>query len=122
MTELVLIATFVGNLHCTSYRSVPSQTDDSPNYTSIGERCNVNGVAVSRDLLSRWGGKLNYGDQLYIDGIGWRKINDCMNERYKNRIDLWVQSHDDEKAFDLKWKGKKTKVWAVKRLNKSCVR
>ncbi len=118
MTELVLIATFVGTLQITSYRSVPAQTDDSPNYTSIGEHCNVNGVALSRDLLKRWGGQVAYGDMLYIDGIGWRKVNDCMAQRHKKHVDIWVQSYDDEKAFDLKWHGKKTKVWVVKRLNK----
>jgi 3D (Asp-Asp-Asp) domain-containing protein len=48
-------------------------------------------VALSRDLLSRWGGKFNYGDSIYIHGgekEGWWVVHDCMNKRYKNSIDF----------------------------------
>ena len=38
MNTLILIVTLLGNLQVTSYRSVPNQTDNSPYFTSIGER------------------------------------------------------------------------------------
>ena len=47
-------------------------------------------VAVSRDLLSRWGGKFNYGDTIVIEHkkkaiAGRWVIHDTMNKRFKNR-------------------------------------
>lgn len=93
----------------TSYRSVPNQTDSSPYITSVGERVNPGGVAVSRDLLTRWGGPINYGDYLYIEGVGIKRVNDCMHERHKRSIDVWVGSFNEEKAFGVQ----KGKVWLV---------
>lgn len=110
MNELVLFIGILLNSHMavTAYRSIPSQTDSSPNYTSIGDRTHKGGVAVSRDLLTRWKGPLNYGDYIYVDGMGIYQVNDCMGDttydkvthkRYKIRqhIDIWVASHDEEK-------------------------
>lgn len=117
--NLILITIFLGNLQVTSYRSVPSQTDDSPFYTSIGERVNPHGVAVSQDLLKRWGGPLNYGDTVYIEEIGFKKINDVMNPRHKNSVDIWVSSLSKEKEFHSKFKGKKLNVWIVRESNET---
>lgn len=109
MNELLLISVFVGNLTLTSYRSVAEQTDDSPYWTSIGERVNNHGVAVSQDLLKS--GAVRYGDVLYIEGQGFKTVNDCMNGRLKKAVDVWVETYEDEKAV-----GKRTaKVWLVKR-------
>lgn len=113
MNELLLISVFVGNLTITSYRSVPEQTDDSPYLTSIGERVNNHGVAVSQDLLKS--GVLHYGDLLYIDGQGFKTVNDTMNPRVMKHLDIWVESYDEEKNFDKNFKGQKPKVWLVKR-------
>jgi len=96
-------------MQITSYRSVPEQTDDSPFYTSIGEHVHPHGVAVSRDLLKRWGGPLNYGDQLYIEGFGFKVVNDTMNARYKRSVDIWVGSYDEEKRIGIKH----GRVWIV---------
>lgn len=109
MNELLLIGVFVGNLTLTSYRSVPEQTDTSPYWTSIGERVNSHGVAVSQDLLKS--GIVRYGDLLYIEGQGFKVVNDCMNSRLKKSVDVWVETYEDEKAV-----GKRpAKVWLVKR-------
>lgn len=113
MNELLLIGIFIGNLTVTSYRSVPAQTDDSPYWTSIGERVNNHSVAVSQDLLTS--GKIHYGDVLYIDGHGFKTVNDCMNKRLKNSIDVWLETQEQEVAFQKKWKSGKVKVWVVKR-------
>lgn len=96
MKELMMVVTLVGNLTVTSYRSVPEQTDDSPFFTSIGERVNNSGVAVSQDLLKA--GVIKYGDILYVEGYGFKVVNDTMNARHKNHIDLWVDSFEKEKA------------------------
>lgn len=112
MKELIVVAVFVGNLTVTSYRSVPSQTDDSPFFTSIGERVNGSGIAVSQDLLKS--GKVHYGDVLFVEGVGWKVVNDCMNVRHKNAIDIWLETREQEVAFQNKWRSGKVRVWKVK--------
>lgn len=102
MNTLILIITLLGNLQVTSYRSVSNQTDNSPYFTSIGERVHPHGVAVSRDLLKRWGGPLNYGDTIYIEGYGFKVINDCMAARNKNAIDIWVGSKEEERRVGVR--------------------
>lgn len=100
MQELMMIVTLVGNLTVTSYRSVPEQTDDSPFITSIGERVHSSGVAVSQDLLKN--GVVKYGDVLYVEGYGFKVVNDTMNPRHKNHVDLWVDSYKKEKAVGVR--------------------
>lgn len=113
--KLVLTLIFIGNLTPTAYRSVPEQTDSTPFHTATGERVHNRGVAVSRDLLKRWGGPLDYGDLLYIEGVGYKFVFDTMNERHKNRIDIWKATHKEEQEFDRKFRGKKLKVYLVRR-------
>lgn len=109
--NLILISIFVGSLQVTSYRSVPEQTDSSPFITSTGERVCKDGVAVSQDLLKSK--KIKYGDWLYIDGVGLKRVNDTMHSRHKNHIDVWVPSLETEKRFHAKFKGKSVKVWVI---------
>lgn len=112
--NLSIILVFIGSLTVTSYRSIPSQTDSSPWITSIGERVTVRGCAVSQDLLKEHGGPLDYGDLIYVDGFGFRFINDCMNQRHKNSIDLWVKTKDDESKVGVR----KLKVYLVHPIKK----
>lgn len=95
MNEILIVLSLLGNMTVTSYRSVPSQTDNSPYVTSIGEKVNKSGVAVSQDLLKR--GVVKYGDILYIEGYGLKVVNDTMNPRLKNHIDIWVATYGEEK-------------------------
>lgn len=127
MDKLILIAAvLLGNLQVTSYQSLKSQTDDSPFHTSIGDHVCKHGVAVSRNLLRRWGGPLNYGDQVYIEDYGIKFVNDVMAENYcskyvakvcvqrteiKNAVDIWVPDHESEKAIGVQHK----KVYLIKR-------
>lgn len=104
----------IGNLTPTAYQSISSQTDSSPYYTATGERVHNKGVALSRDLLKRWGGPLDYGDLIYIEDIGFKFVFDCMNERHKNRFDVWVSSDKEEKEFDKKFRGRKLKVYKIR--------
>lgn len=105
----VIVAVLLSTCTVTSYRSVPSQTDDSPYYTSIGEHVNPNGVAVSQDLLKSK--KVHYGDVLYIEGVGFKHVNDCMAARHRNAVDVWVETYDQEKKFGVKRK----QIWIIKR-------
>ena len=108
--NLVLTALLIGNMTITAYRSIPRQTDASPWITSIGERVHPHGVAVSRDLLVQNGGTLNYGDLVYVEGFGFKVVNDCMHKRHKQAIDIWVATYKEEKAIRFK----RGSVWLVK--------
>jgi 3D (Asp-Asp-Asp) domain-containing protein len=107
--NLVLVTVFLGTMTVTSYRSVPSQTDSSPWITSIGERVHPHGVAVSRDLLKKNGGPLNYGDTIYIQGYGLKVVNDVMNKRYKRHIDIWVTTYAQEHKIGVRTKD----IWLI---------
>ncbi len=120
--KLELIALLIAQATVTSYRSVPAQTDSSPFYTSTGEHVHPHGVAVSQDLLSRWGGPLNYGDTVYIEGVGLKVVNDCTNERLRQHLDVWVGTHDEEKDFDRRHRGKRARIWVVHPIMKGGVK
>jgi 3D (Asp-Asp-Asp) domain-containing protein len=83
-----------------------AQTDSQPLITADGSHIDRNKVrkhrwiAVSRNLLKRWGGKLHYGDTLQVAGIsaeldGTYIIRDTMNRRLKNTIDILVGRNDN---------------------------
>ena len=76
----------------------PNQTDSTPDITADGTKINIwkaseyRYVALSRDLLSRWGGPFNYGDYIVIEGIGKNsgiyQVRDTMNPKHTNRVDI----------------------------------
>ncbi len=84
----------------TSYRPIESQTDDSPTITSIGDMTTKFGIAVSQDLLKDK--RVKYGDILFIEGYGYRVVNDCMAARHKNAVDLLVLTYAEEKAVGIR--------------------
>lgn len=82
----------------TMYNAVGKQCDDDPYITAGMYKINPDKasqhkwVALSRNLLKRWGGPFDYGDVIEISGAGHKdgtyKVVDTMNKRYKNRIDF----------------------------------
>lgn len=82
----------------TMYNAVVSQCDSDPLITAGMYKINPNKaseqkfVAMSRDLLKRWGGLFDYGDKILIQGAGDKDgvytVADSMNKRYKKRIDI----------------------------------
>ena len=112
MNGIALAAIFVGNLTLTSYRSVPSQTKPKDcEWTSIGDRVCRDGVAVSQDLLES--GRVRYGDWIYIEGVGLKRINDTMNRRHREHVDVWVRTLDEERAFHSRFRGRRARVWLI---------
>lgn len=116
---LVLKCLLLGTLTITSYRPVKNQTDSTPFNTSTGERVRAGGCAVSRDLLCTACRKLHhrckhpenitklhYGDWLYIDGYGFRQINDVMGaystvHKGKKKVHIPIVRHVD--LFVERW-------------------
>ncbi|HMG91364.1 MAG TPA: hypothetical protein VK589_14965 [Chryseolinea sp.] len=85
----------------TVYNPVAGQCDATPLVTASNQRINptqlrsgtIRWMALSRDLLKRWGGKIHYGDTINlsagdptIDGL-W-VVHDTMNRRFRKRGDL----------------------------------
>ena len=82
----------------TMYHPVKHQTDRTPNILADGTKITIHKaseyryVAVSRNLLKRWGGWLDYGDFIVLKGTdgkdGVYQVKDTMNKRFVNRIDI----------------------------------
>tara|TARA_R100001079_G_scaffold98656_1_gene62525 strand:+ start:54 stop:572 length:519 start_codon:yes stop_codon:yes gene_type:complete len=90
--------TIAFNVTVTTYNPTRQQCDSTPNITADGTRINPKRatqyryVALSRDLISRWGGPFNYGDYIVIEGTGkWDgvyQVRDTMNPKWVKRVDI----------------------------------
>jgi 3D (Asp-Asp-Asp) domain-containing protein len=83
----------------TMYHPVRSQTDATPNQLASGvyikpsKASNYRFVALSRDLLTRWGGPFDYGDYIIIEGVnksydGIYQVQDTMNPSITKTVDI----------------------------------
>ena len=104
------------NVTVTMYQPVSYQTDSTPNILADGtkirtqEASNYKFIAVSRNLLKRWGGWLDYGDFILLKGTdgkdGVYQVRDTMHPRWVNRIDILesidVKPYKFEKAKIIK--------------------
>ena len=100
----------------TMHQPVRYQTDSTPNILADGTRIrtqdasNYKFIAVSRNLLKRWGGWLDYGDFILLKGTdgkdGVYQVRDTMHPRWVNRIDILesidVKPYKFEKAKIVK--------------------
>ena len=89
----------------TMYQPVYPQTDSSPNITADGTRIKISRaseykfVALSRNLLKRWGGPFDYGDFILIKGTtgehkdGIYQVRDTMNSKWVNMVDILESTH-----------------------------
>ena len=85
-------------VNVTMYQPVYPQTDNTPDITADGTRIRINKaseykfVALSRNLLKRWGGPFDYGDFILIKGTknkdGVYQVRDTMNPKYVNYVDI----------------------------------
>ena len=96
--RLLMYETEGMNVTVTMYEPVRYQTDSTPNILADGTRIRVQKaseyrfIAVSRNLLKRHGGWLDYGDFVLLKGTnhkdGVYQVRDTMNKRFVNRIDI----------------------------------
>ena len=94
----------------TMYQPLRYQTDSTPNILADGTRIrtreasNYKFIAVSRNLLKRWGGWLDYGDFVLLKGTdhkdGIYQVRDTMNKRWVNRIDILESAHVKPYKFE----------------------
>ena len=90
----------------TYYNPIKGQCDDDPLTTAdnsiinlkLLEQRKIKWVALSRNLLNRWGGPFYYGDTIviscnYSDYNGKWVIHDTMNSRFKDHVDFLVNDN-----------------------------
>ena len=120
---------FISKVSITMYHPVESQTDGTPDIVADGTKFDIptasklRWVAVSRDLHKRWGGKLSFGDIVYLDIAknnkkGYYRVKDTMNKRWVKKIDILespgegMYKFQDIKLFLIVPKNKdKDKLW-----------
>lgn len=93
----------------TAYTSHRAQTDSTPNIAAWNDRLRpgMKVIAVSRDLLKKYGLKRN--SVVKIKGLpGTYRVLDKMNKRYTKRIDLYM-GLDRRKA--LKWGKRRVTIY-----------
>lgn len=52
-------------------------------------------IALSRDLLTRWGGQFSFGDTVELQGTdvdGIYVVQDIMNKRFRRHVDVLIGS------------------------------
>jgi len=80
----------------TAYNSLPEQTDDTPFETAMGSTTRHGVVATNAVPLGTYI-KIPelYGDEIFI-------VEDRMNARYTNRVDIWMEHYSDARQFGVK--------------------
>ena len=56
------------------------------------------GVTVAADTS-----KLPFGSKIYINGIGWRTVQDRGGSIKGNRLDIYISSHDNPKPYNVQY-------------------
>ena len=96
----------------TSYNNHANQTDSTPNIMASNRLVYEGAVAISRDLKTKY--NLKWGDLIYIDTLQrYFVIEDLMNERFKNRIDIF--SFDKEWSLRLHLKSQRITIYKIER-------
>jgi len=88
-------------VHASAYNSLRGQTDRTPNLAAWGDRLKpgMKVIAVSRDLLTKYG--LKHNTVVKIKGLsGTYRVQDKMNKRFRKKIDIYM-GRDRRKA--LRW-------------------
>ena len=125
-TELQEFYQFGIEVDVTMYQPNTIQCDDTPDITADGTKIRINKaseykfVAMSRNLLSRWGGPFNYGDFILIKEAGHKdgvyQVRDTMNPKWVNVVDILESEHVEPykftgvHIFKLNWLNKEKEI------------
>jgi len=88
----------------TGYSSSIWETDMTPFITAANTPTRHGVLALSRDLLTRYtdGAPFKYGDVVHVSGVGDFIVEDTMNARWTNRIDVWFPTRLDALRFGVR--------------------
>ena len=96
---------WVKDLTITAYNPTEAQCDEDPMVAASMRTVKPGTVAVSRDLFDAgW----VFGKKIRIEGLGIFEINDLMNSRFTNSIDVFMWDQDKAVRF-----GKRQKTVAL---------
>jgi 3D (Asp-Asp-Asp) domain-containing protein len=70
------------------------------NHTASGDHPSIKTIGISRDLKQRY--KIKWGTKLHIKGFGVRIVEDLMNRRIKNSVDIWYPTKNQCRIFGKK--------------------
>ncbi len=94
----------------TMYQPVYPQTDRTPNITADGTHIRISRasdykfVALSRNLLKRWGGPFDYGDFVLLKNAGHKdgvyQVRDTMNPKWVNVVDILESKHVEPYKYE----------------------
>ena len=94
----------------TMYQPTHYQTDNTPDITADGTKIRIDRasrykfVALSRNLLKRWGGPFDYGDYILLKGAdnkdGIYQVRDTMNAKWVNVVDILESKHVQPYKFE----------------------
>ena len=105
----------------TMYSPTRAQCDATPNITADGTKINPKHassyryVALSRDLLERWGGPFHYGEYISVEGTkngqhdGIWQVRDTMNPKWVNMVDILESTnvkpykYVDAQIYKMNW-------------------
>jgi len=98
------------NVTVTMYNPLIGQTDDTPNQTADGtiidpkRASEYRYIALSRDLIARWGGPFEYGDYVMLKGTdgydGIYQVRDTMASKFINRVDILLTEGSKQFRFE----------------------
>ena len=88
----------------TGYSSSIYQTDATPWTTAWNTTTRHGVLAMSRDLLRRYtpDAPFTFGDRVHIAGVGDFIVEDSMNARWDNRVDVWFPSKVEALRFGIR--------------------
>lgn len=83
----------------TAYNPTTDQCDDDPLIAASMRKVRQGTIAVSRDLFDQgW----VFGRKVRIEGLGIFEINDLMNKRFTQRIDIFMWDENEARQFGKK--------------------
>lgn len=86
-----------GMMTVTAYTVSKSECDSTPNQTAtMSKPVPGQTIAVSRDKTHMLGRKV------YIQNVGVYYVNDLMNQRFRNSIDICIGSKEEAQRFGVK--------------------
>ena len=88
----------------TGYSSSVRETDSTPFITAANTPTRNGILALSRDLLTHYtpGAPFSFGDYVRIPGLGNFLVEDSMNARWDNRVDIWFPSRMEALRFGVR--------------------
>jgi 3D (Asp-Asp-Asp) domain-containing protein len=88
----------------TGYSSSIWETDMTPFITAANTPTRTGIMAMSRDLLTRYtpDAPFSFGDRVHVPGLGDFLVEDSMNARWDNRIDVWFPSRLEALRFGVR--------------------